>query len=520
MKKFLSPLLLLIILSQFLFAQTAFAGGSVLYSIPKDILYFFRIGTYNSHPLGHKVEDYLNDLFYHDAVARLFDERTFANIFVVAQGPNPDDPSKLTTYHIFKIPEQRFNNYLDDLPVGSIKVHHIMTFTYYSLGNFFFGAPYKTDDSGQLMIFTADNSEALLNMMDQTESVMDSEKIAGMDWSLEAGFFEGYLDYDAIRAFDAENAFALQNLSSGGFYLEGDYRSASGSLNLLAESAIKKHMEFNTDFLDKFNLENLLLYPKNDSSENGFDKIFNLKDTSPDQAGGGINEVTLNGKNYLYYHNPASHEWNNPMPFGCQSLPVYDINSLFGQPADFTFKDVNEKSPYHAAIQTLLQKGLIEGYQTDDGRYFYPEKTITRAEFTKLALAAQVKEVGGYGDIGPQLYFFDVSPCEWFAPYINKAFTFGFIKGHPDGTFKPHDRITRAEAIQEFYYANYELRTESGLQKEPPYTDVTPDDWYYDAVKAAYNHGLLDNSARFNPSGYFTRGETAKLLAVFFNRAV
>jgi|GEM_PF-4485438 len=520
MKKNLSPILLIIILAQFVFAQTAFAGGSVLYSIPKDVLYFFRVDTYNSHPFGHKVEDYLNNLFYHDAVARLFDERTFANLLVVAQGPSPDDPSKLTTYRIFKIPEQRYNDYLDDLPTGSIKVHHIMTYTYYSLGNFFFSAPYEPDNSGQLMIFTADNSEALLNMMDQTESVMDAEKFVGMDWSLEQGFFEGYFDFDAIRAYDPKNIYALQNLNSSWFYLDGDYKSASGSLNLTADASLKKHLEFSPDFLDKLPLNNLLLYPKNDNSENSFAKIFNLLDKSPDQAGGGINEITSNGKNYLDYSTPVSHDWNNPIPFGCQTLPVYDINSLFGNPADFTFKDINEKSAYYSAINTLLQKGLIEGYQAPDGRYFYPNNTITRAEFTKLALAAQVKLLGGYGDIGPQLYFFDVSPCEWFAPYINKAFTFGFINGHPDGTFKPHDLITRAEAIQEFYNAIYELQSEDLQLTDPPFTDINSDAWYYKAVKAAYNYSLLDNSEKFNPNSYFTRGETAKLLTVFFNRPV
>ena len=43
-------------------------------------------------------------------------------------------------------------------------------------------------------------------------------------------------------------------------------------------------------------------------------------------------------------------------------------------------------------------------------------------------------------------WFSDVQGREWFVEYLTAAIEYGLIEGMPDGTFRPLDNITRAEA--------------------------------------------------------------------------
>ena len=78
---------------------------------------------------------------------------------------------------------------------------------------------------------------------------------------------------------------------------------------------------------------------------------------------------------------------------------------------------------------------------------------------------------------------------------------------------------SRAESLQLMYNAIYELHTDELQQKEIPYTDVSTADWYYKPVKAAYNFGLVEPGNFLRPAEQITRGESAKLLTLFFNKS-
>ena len=78
--------------------------------------------------------------------------------------------------------------------------------------------------------------------------------------------------------------------------------------------------------------------------------------------------------------------------------------------------------------------GIITGYP--DGT-FKPNKPITRAEFA--AIAARFDETQS----GKSATFSDVIG-HWAAKEIGIAYYNDWIKGYPDGTFKPDQNITRA----------------------------------------------------------------------------
>ena len=79
---------------------------------------------------------------------------------------------------------------------------------------------------------------------------------------------------------------------------------------------------------------------------------------------------------------------------------------------------------------------IVNGYP--DGT-FGPDKTITELSSRRL-LRASIPQVFGENK------FSDVSG-HWAAEYINRAAEKGWITGYPNGTFRPDQYITRAEAM-------------------------------------------------------------------------
>lgn len=99
---------------------------------------------------------------------------------------------------------------------------------------------------------------------------------------------------------------------------------------------------------------------------------------------------------------------------------------------------------YEKAVTRLVAFGVIGGYP--DGSY-KPEEVINRAQFAKIVVVAL-----GLNDAVPAAAhkatgFSDVQPGYWAAGYINVASGQGLLKGYPDGTFKPANQVSYAEAL-------------------------------------------------------------------------
>ncbi len=89
-------------------------------------------------------------------------------------------------------------------------------------------------------------------------------------------------------------------------------------------------------------------------------------------------------------------------------------------------------------IRSLADQGVIGGFP--DGT-FRPNDQLTRAQF-----AAIVTKGFGLDTNVAAPRFSDAIPT-WAAPSIGAAAAAGFISGFPDGTFRPNDVLTRAQAI-------------------------------------------------------------------------
>ncbi len=145
-----------------------------------------------------------------------------------------------------------------------------------------------------------------------------------------------------------------------------------------------------------------------------------------------------------------------------------------------TYSDVAYGKWYNNPISTMSALGIITGYP--DGT-FKPNKPITRAEFA--AIAARFDETQS----GKSATFSDVIG-HWAAKEIGIAYANEWIKGYPDGTFKPDQNITRAEAMTMINRV-LERKPESPadlLTNMNKWTDnMDTSKWYYLDVQEATN---------------------------------
>jgi len=184
------------------------------------------------------------------------------------------------------------------------------------------------------------------------------------------------------------------------------------------------------------------------------------------------------------------------------------FESMTAQPVYFC--DVTTSDWYYEYVQSLSMQGAVQGYS--DG-CFMPNNEITRAEFIKMVLVK--KGIFGMTQSSKQSVFKDIRGDEWYADYVNEAVVNSYIKGYEDGTFRPNDPITRAEALQIISNVNilYEMQF---MAWEEPFTDVNQSDWFYVAINSAYNLGVVEgtNATTFEPFRHLTRAEAAKLLSL------
>ena len=148
-----------------------------------------------------------------------------------------------------------------------------------------------------------------------------------------------------------------------------------------------------------------------------------------------------------------------------------------------SFKDANN-AWYSDEINYAVAKGFIKGYS--DGT-FKPNQAITRAEFAQM-ISAFVKN--GYPGTGS---FKDVKG-HWASDAISALYGNKNIKGYGDGTFKPDQKLTRAEAVtilnsvfgrntKSNSFANV---SEAGLKR---FSDVSKSHWaYYEILDASNGH--------------------------------
>jgi uncharacterized protein YkwD len=128
------------------------------------------------------------------------------------------------------------------------------------------------------------------------------------------------------------------------------------------------------------------------------------------------------------------------------------------------FTDVPMQHLNAKSIEYVREQGIVKGYP--DGT-FKPSQLINRAEFTKIIIEA-VLEKEPVEDSAK--CFPDVENDIWFHSYVCFAKRTQIISGFPDGTFRPAQNISYAEAAK-IVINTYDIPVGSGEPWFQPYTD-------------------------------------------------
>ena len=153
-----------------------------------------------------------------------------------------------------------------------------------------------------------------------------------------------------------------------------------------------------------------------------------------------------------------------------------------------SLSDVTRGQWFNHAVSTLSSMGIVKGH--NDGT-FAPNAPITRAEFAAIAARFDDKN----RDTSSK--FTDIA-SHWAKNEIGIAANKGWINGYPDGTFRPNQYITRAEAMTLVNRVLNRLPENSSdlldsMIKWPDNSDASA--WYYLAVQEATNsHAYSDKS--------------------------
>lgn len=136
-----------------------------------------------------------------------------------------------------------------------------------------------------------------------------------------------------------------------------------------------------------------------------------------------------------------------------------------------------ESEPWYAgAVSAMSELGLL---LPDDSGSLRPEQEITRAEFTAMI-------AGFYSPYPAEAHFTDLSAEHPFYAEIACAADRGWVSGYDDGSFRPDEPLTRAEAVTllcrvlgrggDANAADYHLRR---------FTDLPPEHWAFFSVAEA-----------------------------------
>ena len=144
-----------------------------------------------------------------------------------------------------------------------------------------------------------------------------------------------------------------------------------------------------------------------------------------------------------------------------------------------TFPDVDQDYWANTAISTMASLGVINGRNSG---LFDPDAYITRAEFA--AICARFDDSGVDG-----ITTFTDTVGHWAEDEISRAAALGWIQGYADGTFRPNQYITRAQAVTMINRVLCRLpETEDDLLTGMnTWTDCHVTDWFYLAIQEATN---------------------------------
>ena len=199
--------------------------------------------------------------------------------------------------------------------------------------------------------------------------------------------------------------------------------------------------------------------------------------------------------------------WNNNYYYNTYSIYYYDYDDCKSEYANF---------PYGTSVVIDPNGGTAKlsgtSFSTKQSFNIYRDYTLTDASRSGYTFYGWDLTKSG------STYYFTAmwSRYKSDVPYmLNGTDHYAYIKGYPNGSFKPTDTITRAEAATIFYRLLTDSTRKAYATTYNSFKDVPATAWYNTAVSTMAKLGIVNGGADgyFRPNDPITRAEIAAMIA-------
>ena len=175
------------------------------------------------------------------------------------------------------------------------------------------------------------------------------------------------------------------------------------------------------------------------------------------------------------------------------------------------FSDIQEAQWAAEKIKAMASKNIISGYED---KTFKPNKLVTREEFVTMLVRAF-----GIYDAAATCEFEDVNTADWYYTYVASVVSKRYASGTDEKLFGIGKNITRQDAAAMLYRAAKSSGSEfAGETAEFSDTDSIAD-YASEAVAALAGSGIINGfeDGSFRPSESLTRAQAAVMIGAILN---
>lgn len=199
--------------------------------------------------------------------------------------------------------------------------------------------------------------------------------------------------------------------------------------------------------------------------------------------------------------------WSKDYYYNTYSIYYYDYDDCKSEYANF---------PYGTSVVIDPNGGTAKlsgtSFSTKQSFNIYRDYTLTDASRSGYTFYGWDLTKSG------STYYFTAmwSRYKSDVPYmLNGTDHYAYIKGYPNGSFKPTDTITRAEAATIFYRLLTDSTRKAYATTYNSFKDVPATAWYNTAVSTMAKLGIVNGGADgyFRPNDPITRAEIAAMIA-------
>lgn len=211
-----------------------------------------------------------------------------------------------------------------------------------------------------------------------------------------------------------------------------------------------------------------------------------------------------------------------PQPAHRISVTAVDVSGNLGResldiPADtlVEFADMADSWAIEY-VSYLYEQGITNGVAADEGLYYLPGNTITRAEFFTMVARWMGLDLGEYEDV--ELPFADTAEIpEWAVPAVKAMYERGIVQGSMDfGVLYayPNTGISRAEVMT--ILGRTQLRGWPERELDSFIDGTETPEWAQSYVRSLVGQGIINGyeDGSLKPNAPMTRGEVAKVLTM------